>query len=218
MTTVVLCGSARFEAGFKEASKRLGLMGYVVIGLSSYPSENGDNKDWYNAVEKEMLDLVHLEKVQMADVILVIDGNPTFGEERSFDPYFGYSTSREILWARMHDRPLISLMSVNGWGQIGEMIDNRYDIEQYVNSDWIVEHANQVLKTEAANKLVSQGTLERQHHLMHGTLSVLACKTGTVATFAETTLVEAGLDPLDDVGPAFAGTNLYTPDELTINN
>lgn len=218
MTTVVLCGSARFEAGFKEASKRLGLMGYVVIGLSSYPSENNGDKNWYTPVEKEMLDLVHLEKVRMADVVLVIDGTPTFDSDRSADPYFGYSTSREILWARMHDRPLISLMSVSGWGHVSEMIDNRYDIEQYVNSDWIVDHANQVLKTEAVNKMVADATAERQCRLMQATLSVLACKTGTVATFAESTLVEAGLDPIDDVAKAFADAHLFVPDQLTINN
>jgi len=217
MTTVVLCGSARFEAGFKEASKRLGLMGYVVIGLSSYPSENEGNKNWYQADEKEMLDLVHLEKVQMADVVLVVDGIPTFDTDHSADPYFGFSTSREILWARMHDRPLISLMSVGSWAQVSDMIDNRYSIEHYVDSDWIVDHAHRVLKTEAANEMVATATLERQNKLMQGTLSVLACRTGTVATFAETTLVAAGLDPLDDVAAAFAGSDVFTPDELTIS-
>lgn len=90
MRTVTLCGSARFEAEFREANKQLGLRGWAVYALSTYPSDNGNQHEWYTGGEKVMLDLVHLGKILETGAILVV-GNG----------YIGPSTAREILWADM---------------------------------------------------------------------------------------------------------------------
>ncbi len=82
---ITLCGSARFEGMFKFLNRELSLLGHVVMGLSSYPSENS-GKDWYTEEQKEVLDAVHKAKIAASDGILVVN---QFG-------YIGPSTLSEI--------------------------------------------------------------------------------------------------------------------------
>ena len=70
---ITLCGSARYEAEYKYLMEKLTLLGHVVIGLASYLSEHDGNKDWYTTAEKEVLDRIHLWKIEMSNCILVID-------------------------------------------------------------------------------------------------------------------------------------------------
>lgn len=86
---ITLCGSARFEAQFHEWNKRLTLAGHTVYSLAAYPSQNGDNKNWYTEDQKIMLDLVHLSKIEESEAIVVLN----------VDDYVGESTRRELNWA-----------------------------------------------------------------------------------------------------------------------
>lgn len=200
MTTVCLCGSARFEAQFKEASKQLGLMGIVVIGLSSYPSENAGEKNWYGPDEKEMLDLVHLEKIRMADAVLVIDGTRMSGNVS--DAYVGFSTAREILWSKMQDRPIISFSSSSGWGNIYELIQHRFSEEWLADHSWLIAHAHATLKINAGVDVVKEMTAQGEHDILHGGLSAMACQIdGAAGTYAQLVLEAAGLDPLSSIPP-----------------
>lgn len=91
---ITLCGSARFEGSFHLWNKKLTLAGHTIYGLAVYPSFQEGNKNWYNDQEKEMLDLVHLDKILNSQGIVVID----------VDEYYGDSTRREIAWARLHEK------------------------------------------------------------------------------------------------------------------
>ena len=84
---VTLCGSTRFKEQFLEVQKRLTLEGCIVIsvGLFGY---SGDDDVWKPGV-KEMLDDMHLRKIDLADEIFVINVNG----------YIGESTRREIAYA-----------------------------------------------------------------------------------------------------------------------
>ena len=88
-----ICGSAKFEPLWHEWNKKLGLMGHHAYGLMTYPSIEG-NKDWYSADQKELLDLMHFAKIEDSDAILVLNK----------DNYIGYSTNREIMWARIRGK------------------------------------------------------------------------------------------------------------------
>ena len=70
---ITLCGSTRFKDEFLEAQKRL----------------TGDNEVWTEGT-KEMLDDMHLRKIDMADEIFVIN----------VGGYIGSSTRGEIEYAR----------------------------------------------------------------------------------------------------------------------
>src|SRR6266702_411854 len=92
---ITLCGSTRFEPLFHEWNHKLAVAGHTVYSLSLFGREasdaNKDDKKTITEQEKITLDLVHLDKILNSDAIVVI--NPS--------DYVGFSTTREIQWARM---------------------------------------------------------------------------------------------------------------------
>ena len=94
---ITLCGSTRFRADFERVQKELTLQGNIVISVGLF-GHSGDNEVWNDGV-KEMLDEMHLAKIDMADEIFVI--NP--------GGYVGQSTAREIAYARSQGKTVKSL-------------------------------------------------------------------------------------------------------------
>ncbi|MBQ6209680.1 MAG: hypothetical protein IJK42_07905 [Prevotella sp.] len=84
---VTLCGSTRFKEQFMEVQKRLTLQGCIVISVGMF-GHSGDEEVWKPGV-KEMLDDMHLRKIDLADEIFVIN----------VGGYIGESTAREISYA-----------------------------------------------------------------------------------------------------------------------
>ena len=84
---VTLCGSTSFKEQFLEAQKRLTLEGSIVISVGLF-GHSGDDDVWKPGV-KEMLDDMHLRKIDLADEIFVIN----------VGGYIGESTKREIAYA-----------------------------------------------------------------------------------------------------------------------
>lgn len=95
---ITLCGSTRFEPLFHEWNHKLACAGHTVYSLSLFGREakdaGKDDKKIVTEEQKITLDLVHLDKIMNSDAIVVI--NP--------DGYVGFSTSREIQWARMQGK------------------------------------------------------------------------------------------------------------------
>ena len=94
---ITLCGSTRFRAEYERVQKELTLHGNIVISVGLF-GHSGDDEVWKDGV-KEMLDEMHLAKIDMADEIFVI--NP--------GGYIGQSTAREIAYARSHGKTFKSL-------------------------------------------------------------------------------------------------------------
>lgn len=84
---ITLCGSTRFRDEFTAAQKRLTLEGNIVISVGLF-GHSGDSEVWDEGT-KEMLDDMHLRKIDLADEIFVI--NP--------GGYIGSSTRKEIEYA-----------------------------------------------------------------------------------------------------------------------
>ena len=84
---ITLCGSTRFKEAFYDAQKQLTLEGNIVISVGLF-GHAGDEEVWKPGV-KEMLDDIHLRKIDMADEIFVIN----------VGGYIGESTRREIDYA-----------------------------------------------------------------------------------------------------------------------
>jgi len=95
---ITLCGSTRFKDEYIEAQKRLTLEGNIVISVGLF-GHSGDN-EVYTENKKEMLDDMHLRKIDLADEIFVI--NP--------GKYIGESTSREIEYARKTGKKITFLV------------------------------------------------------------------------------------------------------------
>lgn len=95
---ITLCGSTRFEALFHAWNHKLACSGHTVYSLSLFGREEKDvGKDGNKTIteeEKIVLDLIHLDKILNSDAIVVINQ----------DGYVGFSTSREIKWARIQGK------------------------------------------------------------------------------------------------------------------
>lgn len=108
---IALCGSTRFKKEFEEWNMKLGLAGHVVYSLSCFGRQAGDTgkTDHIEVTDeqKEMLDLVHLRKIQESEGIVVI--NP--------EAYVGASTSREIRWAAMLGKNIYVIEDYDAFGR-----------------------------------------------------------------------------------------------------
>lgn len=91
---ITLCGSTRFKDEFIATQKRLSLEGCIVISVGLF-GHSGDDEVSRPGV-KEMLDDMHLRKIDMADEVMVI--NP--------GGYIGQSTRREIEYAKSVGKPV----------------------------------------------------------------------------------------------------------------
>ncbi len=89
---ITLCGSTRFKNAFLEAQKRLTLEGNIVVSVGLF-GHSGDEEVWKPGI-KDMLDRMHLSKIDMADEIYVIN----------LDGYIGESTKQEIAYAEAHGK------------------------------------------------------------------------------------------------------------------
>lgn len=95
---VCLCGSTRFLGEFGTANVELTKRGLSVITISMCLEKNaaGENARPEDNGLKELLDLVHLNKIMRSDIVLVVG-----------DGYIGRSTAREILWAEMQGKNIL---------------------------------------------------------------------------------------------------------------
>jgi len=84
---ITLCGSTKFKEEYTDAQKNLTLKGNIVISVGLF-GHSGDEEVWTENT-KEMLDEMHLRKIDLADEIFVINAGG----------YIGESTRREIEYA-----------------------------------------------------------------------------------------------------------------------
>jgi hypothetical protein len=92
--TVCLCGSTRFWRTFQRAGLQETMAGKIVLSIGAASGTDEDHfgnlpKEEYDRV-KEMLDQLHLRKIERADEVLILD----------VGGYIGESTGRELAYAR----------------------------------------------------------------------------------------------------------------------
>ena len=87
-----LVGSTRFMPQYIEANRKLTLQGHIVYTVATISSSTAETKSDISEDEKQILDLVHLRKIQESDGIVIITDETG---------YIGFSTKREIQWAQM---------------------------------------------------------------------------------------------------------------------
>lgn len=97
---VTLCGSTKFKDAFLKAQKELTLQGYIVLSVGLFG--HADNEP-ISEKQKEMLDDMHKAKIDMADMIYVVN----------VGGYIGKSTRSEIEYARLSNKTVISLEPIS---------------------------------------------------------------------------------------------------------
>jgi hypothetical protein len=116
-----LIGSTRFMEEYRKTNKELTLAGHVVYTVAtistSAPGEHVKAEEQITEEEKIILDLVHLRKIQESDaVVLVTDSTG----------YYGFSTRREIAWARLLGKGLYAPANVVGHGRSDTFAGNEW--------------------------------------------------------------------------------------------
>ena len=99
---VCLCGSTRFKADFLDAQKEKTLDGEIVLTVGFYPHVDCDEP--IDSLTKSLLDRLHLDKIDLADYIYVINRGG----------YIGESTAREILHAKNTGKPVEYMFPEHG--------------------------------------------------------------------------------------------------------
>lgn len=119
MSTITLCGSSRFPEAFHLANLHFSLLGHQVFSLgcfghadeptgAKFLTSDGD----MTAAEKQRLDRVHFRKIEMSDMIVVIN----------VGDYIGTSTKREIAHAESLGKRVIYLYPRNDHKTPGEQL------------------------------------------------------------------------------------------------
>lgn len=91
---VCLCGSTRFWRTFQEAGLKETMAGRIVLSIGA--ASGTDDEHFGNLPKeerdrvKEMLDQLHMRKIELADEVLILN----------CDGYIGESTGRELAYAR----------------------------------------------------------------------------------------------------------------------
>ena len=91
---------AKFKEQFIEVQRRLTLEGNIVISVGMFG--HADNEPITEEM-KTMLDDMHFRKIDMADEIFVIN----------VGGYIGFSTNREIEYAKSHGKSIKYLEPIN---------------------------------------------------------------------------------------------------------
>lgn len=94
-TIVTLCGSTRFKKEFEEIQRDLTLKGYLVISVGCFDFNGTISKD--SEKTKKMLDKMHKRKIDLADVVVIVNK----------DNYIGESTKSEIKYAKEHYKTVV---------------------------------------------------------------------------------------------------------------
>lgn len=96
---ICLCGSSRFKDEHLAIMARETLLGNIVIPLGFF---HHVDKVPITAEQKEALDELHFEKIEMCDEVLVVNPNG----------YAGESTRKEIMHAKQHGKRIRYLESL----------------------------------------------------------------------------------------------------------
>lgn len=105
-TIVCLCGSTRFSQAFHDANLRETLAGRIVLSIGC--DMRSDTEVFAHFSEHDLkhikasLDVLHYQKIDLADEVLILN----------VDGYIGESTMRELYYARARGKRVRFLVDV----------------------------------------------------------------------------------------------------------
>ena len=92
---ITLCGSIKFKKEFLKIQEKLTLNGNIVLTPNFFQSIK---KEEINEQTKKMLDEMHRQKIDMSDVIYVINVNGYIGESTKNEIEYAKSKNKEIFY------------------------------------------------------------------------------------------------------------------------
>lgn len=102
---VTLCGSTRFKEDFIQVQRDLTLEGFIVISVGLF-GHSGDNKILTEGI-KEMLDDMHKRKIDMADIVFIINKDGYIGESTRSEIEYGKQQGKIIAYLEGYESNLL---------------------------------------------------------------------------------------------------------------
>jgi hypothetical protein len=106
---VCLCGSTRFSDAFREANLRETLAGNIVLTIGCDMRSDAllfaDMTDGERGEIKAKLDALHLEKIKLADEVLILNVNGYVGESTLREWEYAIELHKPTRWLEPHLRP-----------------------------------------------------------------------------------------------------------------
>lgn len=102
-TVVTLCGSTRFYPAFQEANFRETMAGRIVLSVGFYPHKGVEKTDHgefvgITSAEKEALDVLHKQKIDLSDEILVLNVGGYIGDSTRGEIRHAVQTGKRVRW------------------------------------------------------------------------------------------------------------------------
>ena len=95
MKIITVCGSFKFMKEMMEITEKIGLQGNCML-TPVYPTNKG--KDKYTEEEAKIAGKMHLERIKLADAILVVNVNNYIGESTKAEIQFAKSLGKEVMY------------------------------------------------------------------------------------------------------------------------
>lgn len=117
-TVVCLCGSTRFYAQFQQSNFEETMAGRIVLSVGFYPHGGFESRALHGQdigvtpEQKVALDILHKQKIDLADEVLVLNVND----------YIGDSTKSEVAHARATGKPVRWLLP-SQWSEAGDRFE-----------------------------------------------------------------------------------------------
>lgn len=97
---ITLCGSTKFKSEFEKIAKIFSIKGHIVLTCNCFFHSETEEKYIKRIMKnKHLLDEAHKKKVDICDVVIVINKNN----------YIGYSTGQEIFYALSKGKKVLFL-------------------------------------------------------------------------------------------------------------
>lgn len=90
---VCLCGSTKFKQEFIKANRQETFAGKIVLSVGHFP--HADNHDT-TPEQKEMLDELHLRKIDLADEVLILNVGGYIGESTKNELEYAYKAGKRV--------------------------------------------------------------------------------------------------------------------------
>ena len=151
---VTICGSTKFKDEFKKAAADLTLNNKCIV-LTCNLFNHADNLN-ISKESKTMLDAMHKSKIDMSDMIYVINKDDYIGESTRSEIIYAAMTGKEIVYAYPHeDKPVF--FELNNW-MYGEDYPGSEKFAEWVSYEHAIFSNQEYVKE---NKLcVVAGTLD----------------------------------------------------------
>lgn len=131
---ICLCGSTRFLSEFHRLNGEYTLRGCVVLSIGFDQRTDTDRFGKMNEYElaqtKARLDVLHYQKIEMADVVVIINKGGYIGESTMREMFYAESCCKEIRFLEIHSG-INKIIKV----PLGRVIDEATDESPYMTGE-----------------------------------------------------------------------------------